>query len=122
MIQPENTPTPSTSKSTPPGEETSLWELLGRGVGKTLKAAKEVGSTLGQEAVRFANREDGEEQLDERYRVLGRVVAGQIIEYGDETISASDPAISRTVQEIRELRSALEKVEEGETPADDPAN
>ncbi len=89
-------------------ESTSLWEMMGRGVGKGLKAAKNLGETISNEAVKASNQKEVEEDLDSHYRILGRMVAEQFLDWKKDSISKDDPAISKLVEEIRKQLEELE--------------
>ena len=73
--------------------------MLGRGVGKGLRAAKKAGGKTSS----YLERQGTEDDLESRYNILGRIVAQQIIEWKRSSIDVSDPAIQKVVDEIREL-------------------
>lgn len=101
-----------------PDSTPSLWEMMGRGVGKGLRAAKNLGETVGQEVGKISTRKEAEEELDSRYRILGRMVSEQILQWKRESVSADDPSIRSLLEEIRELGERLDDAEPP-SPGDD---
>jgi hypothetical protein len=100
----------------------SMWERLGRNVGKGLRKAKQIGSRIGEEANSTISRSAIEDDLDGRYRVLGRIVAEQLLEWRRPSIAAEDPAVRPVLEKIREGRERLRSAGEAADPAeDDPA-
>ena len=98
---PETPAEPEATDGKAPEESvgSSLWEMLGRGVGKGLRAAKKVGGKTSG----YLERQGTEDDLESRYNILGRIVAQQIIEWKRSSIEVSDPAIQKVIDEIREF-------------------
>lgn len=105
-------PTPGARRPSPPGSETSLWEILGRQVGKGLRAAKHAGASIGGGAVQYLDRQRIEEDLDSQYRILGRLVAERCLGERRSTVEAGDPAVRGILTRIDELEQDLEAVRE----------
>ncbi len=108
-----------TSETDQPSEsKPSLWERLGRGAGKGLRR-------LASEAGAGARDADPKRRLEKLHAELGalvfdRLAAGESAQSagsaGDESAAtlASDPEITRLVEEIRRQRDLVEHSEEEE--------
>jgi hypothetical protein len=95
----------------------SLWTRLGRGAGKGLKAAKEMGDRLAAEGKPPpTERQQTVERLDELYRQLGELVAERLSASDGVAVTAADPDVERLVEEIRRDREKL-SCHRGEKPS-----
>jgi hypothetical protein len=95
------------------GRAPSLWEQLGKGAGKGLKAAKEMGNRLAAEGKPpTTERQQAVDRLDERYRELGELIAGRLSGSDGATVTAADPEVERLLEEIRRDRESLKLLDE----------